>query len=114
MELRSFARGGLLGLITLVVEKSVALLLVVGLARTLSPADYGRYSFHLPYLPLFQVRADLAPEPILLRRLAAEPRARGRLLAGALGLRATLALLAGSGAVLLAPWVDPGEPALAT
>jgi len=113
MELRSFARGGLFGLVTLVVEKSVALLLVVGLARTLSPADYGRYSFLIAYLTLFQVLADLGTEIILLRRLAAEPRARGRLLAGALGLRVTLALLAGSGAVILAPWIDPGDPELA-
>jgi O-antigen/teichoic acid export membrane protein len=114
MELRSFARGGLLGLITLVVEKSAALVLVVGLARTLSPADYGRYSFLIAYLTLFQVLADFGTETILLRRLAAEPRARGRVLAGALGLRLTLAILAGSGAVLLAPWGEPGDPALAS
>lgn len=112
MELKSFARGGLFGLLTLVVEKGVALLLVVALARVLSPADYGRYSFLVAYLTLFQVLADLGTEPILLRRLAAEPGARGRLVAAALGLRATLALVAGVTAVLLVPWADSGEPGL--
>lgn len=110
MELRSFARGGVLGLATLLVEKGVALLLVVGLARVLSPLDYGRYSFLVAYLSLFQVLADLGTETILLRRLAAEPAARDRLVAGALGLRSTLALAAALGAVLLAPWVEGGEP----
>ena len=98
MELRSFARGGLFGLITLVVEKGVALLLVVGLARVLSPVDYGRYSFLIAYLTLFQVLADLGTETILLRRLRSAPGgARSGWSPGALGLRVTLALLAGDG-----------------
>jgi len=115
MELRAFARGGLFGLVTLIVEKGVALLLVVGLARTLSPPEYGRYSFLVAYLTLFQVLADLGTETILLRRLAVATtaKARAHLVAGALGLRVTLALLAGAGAVLLAPWVDASEPGLA-
>ena len=86
MNLKSFARGGLLGLATLVVEKGTALLLVVALARVLSPLDYGRYSFLIAYLSLFQVLADLGTDTILLRRLAAQPHDRSRLVAGALGL----------------------------
>ena len=73
MNLKSFARGGLLGLATLVVEKGDALLLVMALARVLSPLDYGRYSFLIAYLILFQVLADLGTDTILLRRLAAHP-----------------------------------------
>lgn len=113
MQLRTFARGGLLGLATLIVEKGVALLLVMGLARVLSPLDYGRYSFLIAYLSLFQVLADLGTDTILLRRLAAHPDTRARLVSGALGLRVTLALLAGAGAVALVPWVDGGEAGLA-
>lgn len=113
MNLKSFARGGLLGLATLVVEKGTALLLVVALARVLSPLDYGRYSFLIAYLSLFQVLADLGTETILLRRLAAHPDDRRRLVAGALGLRLALALAAAAGAVLLAPLAaDAGEPDL--
>ncbi|HEY8515153.1 MAG TPA: flippase [Candidatus Binatia bacterium] len=114
MELRSFARGGLLGLLALVVEKAVALVLVIGLARLLSPVDYGRYSFLIAYLTLFQVLAELGTEQILLRRLgAARERAeRDRLVAGALGLRVTLALVACASAVALAPLAGGGDPAL--
>ncbi|MBY0279787.1 oligosaccharide flippase family protein, partial [Candidatus Binatia bacterium] len=103
MDLRSFARGGALGLATLVVEKGTALLLVVALARVLSPLDYGRYSFLIAYLSLFQVLADLGTDTILVRRLAAHPAERTRLVAGALGLRLALALTAATGAILLAP-----------
>jgi len=112
MELRAFARGGLYGLVALGVEKGVALLLVVGLARALSPDDYGRYSFLVAYLTLFQVLADLGTETILVRRLAAEPAARRRTLAAALGLRVALALAAGATAVALAP-LAAGEPGVA-
>ena len=103
MNLRSFARGGVLGLATLVVEKGTALLLVVALARVLSPLDYGRYSFLVAWLGLFQVLADLGTDTILVRRLAARPAERARLVAGALGLRLALALAATAGAVLLVP-----------
>ncbi len=110
MELRTFARGGLYGLATLVVEKGVALLLVIGLARALSPDDYGVYSFLVAYLTLFQVLADFGTETILVRRLAADPTARPHTLAAALGLRLALAVTAGMTAVLLAPWLATGEP----
>lgn len=112
MELRAFARSGLLGLVTLLLEKAVALVLVVGLARTLSPVDYGRYSFLIAYLTLFQVLADFGTETILLRHLAAGSEARARLVAGALGLRVTLTLGAAGGAVLLAPLAGGDEPEL--
>jgi O-antigen/teichoic acid export membrane protein len=115
MELRAFARGGLFGLLTLVVEKAVALVLVVALARVLSPVDYGRYSFLIAYLALFQVLADLGTEQILLRRLGSvrERDRRDHLVAGALGLRVTLAIVAGTSAVLLVPLAESGDPALA-
>ncbi|MBM4245070.1 MAG: hypothetical protein FJ148_14855 [Deltaproteobacteria bacterium] len=113
MDLRSFARNGLLGLAIPVVEKGTALLLVVALARTLSPLDYGRYSFLVAYLSLFQVLGDLGTDAILVRRIAAHPAQRRSLVAGALGLRSALALAAGAGAVLLAPWAaDTAEVGL--
>jgi O-antigen/teichoic acid export membrane protein len=109
MQLRTFARGGLLGLATLLVEKGVALLLVMALARVLSPVDYGRYGFLLAYLSLFQVLADLGTDTVLVRRLAAHPASRQHVLAAALALRVTLALAAGAGAVALVSWVDGGD-----
>jgi O-antigen/teichoic acid export membrane protein len=84
----------------------------VALARTLSPDDYGRYSFVVAYLTLFQVLADFGLEPILLRRLAQEPERRGRWMANALGLRIALAVASAALAVALTPVAAPGRPDL--
>ncbi len=112
MSLRPVAKGGALGLATLVIEKAAALLLVVGLARTLSPDDFGRYAFVLAYLTLFQVLADLGLEPILLRRLSQEAEQRDRWMSNALGLRILLAVVSAGLAVLSAPIAAPGRPDL--
>lgn len=108
--LRPLAKGGALGLATLLVEKVSALVLVVALARTLSPDDYGRYSFVIAYLTLFQVLADIGLEPTLLRRLSQETEARTRWMANALGLRIVLALASGTIAALLTPVAAPDQP----
>lgn len=110
--LRPLAKGGAQGLATLLVEKLSALLLVVGLARALSPDDYGRYSFIIAYLTLFQVLADIGLEPTLLRRLSQNREDRFRLLANALGLRVGLALLSATLAVILTPLAAPDNPSL--
>lgn len=98
-------RGGLAGVATLTLERGTALLLVVVLARWLPAEAYGRYSFVVAYLTIFQIVADLGLEPVLLRRLSQDAARRGDLLASALALRAGLASLAGLAAILLVPWV---------
>lgn len=108
--LRPLARGSAFGLATLVVEKVSALVLVVLLARTLSPDDYGRYSFVIAYLTLFQVLADVGLEPTLLRRLSQRSEDRARWLANALGMRVALALGSGFLAIVLTPVAAPGQP----
>lgn len=100
----ALARGGVAGVLSLIVERGAALLLVVALARLLGPEDYGRYSFVVSYLTIFQILADLGLEAVLLRRFAQEPAARARLLSAGLGLRLCLALAAGAIALLLVPW----------
>ncbi len=112
MSIRPLARGGALGLVALVIEKASALVLVVALARTLSPDDYGRYSFVIAYLTLFQVLADLGLETTLLRRLSQSPESRGRWMANALGMRIVLALTSASIAVALVPVAAPGQAEL--
>ena len=112
MSLRPLARGSALGLATVVVEKGAALVLVVGLARLLGVEDYGRYSFIIAYLTLFQVLADLGLEPILLRRLSQEPADRSRVLANALGMRISLAFLSAGLAVVLVGWAAPDQAGL--
>lgn len=108
--LRPLARGSAFGLATLIVEKASALVLVVVLARTLSPDDYGRYSFVIAYLTLFQVLADIGLEPTLLRRLSQTSHDRARWLANALGIRVALALSSGFLAIVLTPVAAPGQP----
>jgi O-antigen/teichoic acid export membrane protein len=106
LKLRQFARGGALGIATLVVEKGAAFLLIVILARTLPPETYGIYSFVVAYLTLFQVLADLGLEPVLVHRLAASESEREEILSAGLGLRLGLALASGSLAIVLAPWAS--------
>lgn len=105
MRTRALARGGAAGVATLLVERSAGLLLVVVLARTLSAEAYGRYSFAIAYLTIFQVLADLGLEPVLVQRLAREPELRAPTLAAGLGLRLLLTGASGLAAVGLAPWV---------
>lgn len=94
---------------TLVVEKAAALVLVVALARTLSPDDFGRYAFVVAYLSLFQVLADFGLETTLLRRLAQSPDDRGVWLSNALGLRLAFAVAATLLAVVIAPLSAPDQ-----
>ena len=98
---------------TLVVEKAAALVLVVALARTLSPDDFGTYAFVVAYLSLFQVLADFGLETSLLRRLAQSPDDRGVWLSNALGMRVALAVGATLLAVALAPLSAPDQAGLA-
>jgi O-antigen/teichoic acid export membrane protein len=108
---RALARGGAAGVTTLAVERGAALLLVAVLARSLDADAYGRLSFVVAYLSVFQILADLGLESVLLRRLAtidrheADVHGRAALLAAALGLRLFLAALAALVAIALVPWV---------
>jgi O-antigen/teichoic acid export membrane protein len=124
---RALARGGAAGVATLAVERGAALLLVAFLARWLGADEYGRVSFVVAYLSVFQILADLGLEPVLLRRLSvgaadrgpeeiapsrdretharADEPDRGALLAAALGLRLALAFAAGLVAVAVVPWI---------
>lgn len=110
MSIRPLAKGGAFGLLTLVVEKASALVLVVALARTLGPDDYGRYSFVIAYLTLFQILADMGLETTLLRRLSQEPDQRGAWLSNALAMRISLAVTSATIAVALTPVAAPGKP----
>jgi O-antigen/teichoic acid export membrane protein len=112
MRIGALVRGGAFGFLALAVEKGAAMGLVIALARTLAAADYGRYSFIVSYLTFFQVLADFGVEPIALRRFCQEPERRAFLMANVLGLRVALALVAGVGAVLIAPSFSLTDPSL--
>jgi len=112
MRLRSLAQGGVLGFASLFVEKGATMALIVVLARMLGGVDYGRYSFVVAYLTIFQVLADFGVEPIALRRLCQEPERRADLMANLLGLRLALAGVAAILAIATAPLFRPGQPGL--
>ena len=104
------ARGGVLGLATVVVERGLSLAGIVALGRILVPADFGRWAFVVSWLAAFQVLADPGLEAVLVRRLAAPGADRARLLASGLSLRALLAVASTALAVALAPLaVDAGS-----
>jgi len=103
------ARGGLIGLATVVAERALALAAIVGLGRLLAPAAFGQWAFVVSWLALFQVLADPGLETVLLRRLAQPGADRPRLLASGLVLRAALALGSAVLAVALAPLAGAGD-----
>jgi hypothetical protein len=55
-------RGALVGIATVVVERAVALVVVLVLARTLAPETFGRYGYLLAGMTLVQVMADQGVE----------------------------------------------------
>ncbi|MFM7142377.1 MAG: oligosaccharide flippase family protein [Alphaproteobacteria bacterium] len=108
------ARGGALGLATVVAERALSLAGIVALGRILAPADFGRWAFVVSWLAVFQVLADPGLEAVLVRRLSEPGADRARLLGSALSLRALLALASAAIAVALAPLAVDGPSGAGT
>ncbi|MFM7736236.1 MAG: oligosaccharide flippase family protein, partial [Alphaproteobacteria bacterium] len=108
------ARGGALGLATVVAERALSLAGIVALGRILAPSDFGRWAFVVSWLAVFQVLADPGLEAVLVRRLSEPGADRARLLGSALSLRALLALASAAIAVALAPLAVDGPSGAGT
>ena len=89
----STARGALMGIATVVAERGVAFVVVLVLARTLSPAAFGRYGYLLAGMTLVQVLADQGIEVAAVAAMSASPTAISTMLGGALLLRMGVWLL---------------------
>jgi len=111
MSLPGLARGGALGLATVIAERALALAGIVALGRLLAPASFGQWAFVVSWLAAFQVLADPGLEAVLLRRLAEPGADRPRLMGSGLALRAMLATGAAALAVALAPLAGAGDSA---
>lgn len=116
MSLPGVARGGALGLATVIAERGLALAGIVALGRLLAPGSFGLWAFVVSWLAMFQVLADPGLEAVLLRRLAEPGADRPRLLGSGLALRALLAIGSALLAVALAPFAGAagaaGDPRL--
>jgi O-antigen/teichoic acid export membrane protein len=64
-------RGALVGIATVVVERAVAFVVVLVLARTLAPETFGRYGYVLAGMTLVQVIADQGIEVAAVAAMAA-------------------------------------------
>jgi len=74
------ARGTLLGILTVVAERGVAFVVVLSLARLLSPDEFGRYGYILAGMALVQVLADQGFEVAAVASMANAPARAGQVL----------------------------------
>jgi O-antigen/teichoic acid export membrane protein len=82
------ARGALVGIGTVVVERGIAFVVVLVLARTLTPETFGRYGYLLAGMTLVQVMADQGIEVAAVAAMSAAPGRVGEILAATALLRA--------------------------
>jgi O-antigen/teichoic acid export membrane protein len=112
----STTRGALVGIGTVVAERAIAFVVVLVLARTLSPTAFGRYGYVLAGMTLIQVLADQGIEVAAIARMSAAPAATRHVLGAALLLRLVvcLAIAVPVGSVLLPLLATGGgDPGLA-
>ncbi len=104
MSRRGTARDALVGIATVVVERGIAFVVVLVLARTLTPETFGRYGYLLAGMTLVQVIADQGVEVAAVAAMSSAPARTG----GILGATALLRLAVW--AVLALPvgwWILP-------
>lgn len=101
---RHVAREAWYGLFTQALDKIVPVAIILYLARTLAPEQFGVYAFLVAYLAFFQIAAEQSLDTVLVRMVSQQPSRRHELFHAALGLR----LVAAGFAVVLA--VALGRP----
>jgi O-antigen/teichoic acid export membrane protein len=97
------ARRAWYGVLAQAVDKVLPVLVLLYLARTLSPADFGIYAFVLAYLMLFQAVSDNGIDTVLVRTMSQKPEQRADILRAGLGLKLALAVVS----ALLTGWLAP-------
>ena len=95
---RHVAREAWYGLFTQALDKIVPVAIILYLARTLAPEQFGVYAFLVAYLAFFQIAAEQSLDTVLVRMVSQQPSRRHELFHAALGLR----LVAAGFAVVLA------------
>ena len=100
----SLARGAVLGLLTVAVERGLSFAVLLLLARLLGAEQFGLFVYVLAGIMPIQVMADQGIEVAAVRLMAARPRSQGDMLTLVLALRAAVWVF---GAVPVAVWVLP-------
>ena len=90
---QGLARGATIGLLTVGLERGIAFLTLLVVARVLAPSEFGVYVFLLAGVVPMQVMADQGIEIVAVAAMARQPLAQGRVLAGVLVARALLWLV---------------------
>ena len=103
------ARRAWYGVLAQAVDKILPVAVLLYLARTLTPAEFGIYSFVLAYLMLFQAISDNGIDTVLVRTMSQKPDRRGDILRAGLGLKLALALVSAVVAVLLVTPASSGQ-----
>src|SRR5262245_45279145 len=91
---RRAAENTLVGLACIPVQKALAFLTTLVLARGLGRADFGIYSFVGVYVFFFGFLADLGIERVITRELSSRPRQTSELLGGAIIVKLALCTVA--------------------
>jgi PST family polysaccharide transporter len=89
----TLARGATIGLASVGLERGVAFLTLLVVARVLAPAEFGVYAFLLAGILPLQVMADQGIEVVAVAAMSRHPRSQGRVLAGVLVARGLLWLM---------------------
>ena len=103
------ARRAWYGVLAQAIDKVLPVLVLLYLARTLTPADFGIYAFVLAYLMLFQAISDNGIDTVLVRTMSQKPERRGDILRAGLGLKLLLAVVSAVIAVVLVTPASGGQ-----
>jgi O-antigen/teichoic acid export membrane protein len=106
---RHVAREAWYGLFTQALDKVVPVAIILYLARTLAPEQFGVYSFLVAYLAFFQIAAEQSLDTVLVRMASQQPGRRFELFHAALGLRLLAAVLAAFTVVALGGSISGGQ-----
>ena len=103
------ARGAWYGLLAQALDKVLPVLILLYLARTLSPEQFGAYSFIIAYLAFFQIVAEYGIDTVLVRAISQRPEAATAIFRSGLGLKLAGALGGALLATMLAAPVSGGR-----
>ncbi len=92
-------RGAWFGLWAQAVDKVLPIVLLLYLARTLAPEQFGIYSFLVAYLAFFQVVSDYSLDTVLVREISQSPDDGAPILRAGLGLKLLMALVSAVAAI---------------
>jgi O-antigen/teichoic acid export membrane protein len=103
------ARGAWYGLWVQGVDKILPVALMLYLARTLEPNDFGVYAFVVAYLALFQILSEYSVDTVLVRAISQSPARAVALVHAGLSLKLVLALVSVAVAVVTVGLVSAGH-----